>query len=148
MSTLQKYLLSTLLAKKIYFMLKMIKRAENLQVEFFLVQMVDLEGINPFGLPDELFATFPFTTENGEQRFLKMGVGIFAGKEEEEEYFEELPWTWYEEDAGLEKVVVFRQEAENPGGYSYLYEKRYRFRADAAFFALDVVWENRGETLL
>ena len=115
--------------------------------EFFLPQMIDLEDINPFGLPDELFATFPFSTENGEERFLKMGVGIFGGKGGEE-YFEELPWTWHEEDAGLEKVVVFRQEAETPGGHNYLYEKRYRFRADAAFFALDVLWENRGESPL
>ena len=115
--------------------------------EFFLPQMVDLEGINPFGLPDELFATFPFTTASGEQRRLKMGVGVFS-EGGGEEGFEALPWTWHEEDVEGEKVVAFRQEIEDVGGYSYVYEKRYRFRPQAAWFALDVVWENRGETLL
>ncbi len=43
--------------------------------EFFLPQMLDLENINPFGLPDELFATFPLNTATGRQRRLKMGVG-------------------------------------------------------------------------
>ena len=46
--------------------------------ERLLPRMIDQEGINPFGLPDELFATFPFTASGGEQRNLKMGVGVFA----------------------------------------------------------------------
>gem|GEM_PF-2152769 len=115
--------------------------------EFFLPQMLDLEDINPFGLPDELFATFPLNTATGRQRRLKMGVGVFA-EDDRAEDFEALPWTWYEENKGPEKIIAFRQEIEDLGGYSYLYEKRYRFRPNAAWFALDVVWENRGESLL
>ena len=94
--------------------------------EFFLPQMLDLEDINPFGLPDELFATFPLNTATGRQRRLKMGVGVFAEGDRAED-FEALPWTWYEEDKGPEKIIAFRQEIEDLGGYSYLYEKRYRF---------------------
>ena len=115
--------------------------------QFVLPEMIDLEGINPFGLPDELFATFPFTGRDGEPRHLKMGVGVFSDAGGEAGC-ETLPWTWSEEEAGGEKVVAFRQEVENLGGYSYVYEKRYRFRPDAAWFALDVAWENRGDALL
>ena len=69
--------------------------------EFFLPQMLDLEDINPFGLPDELFATFPLNTATGRQRRLKMGVGVFA-EDDRAEDFEALPWTWYEENKGPE----------------------------------------------
>jgi hypothetical protein len=115
--------------------------------EFFLTRMVDLEDINPFGLPDELFATFPLTSEEGGRRYLKMGVGVFETRGEEK-VFSPLPWTWREEEAGAERLVIFRQEVEDLEGYSYVYEKHYRFRPEAAFFALDIVWENRGSTAL
>lgn len=101
---------------------------------------------NPFGLPDELFASFPVEVE-GKTGYLKMGVGTFT-EEGDETTLEPLPWTWYEEDLGAEKAVVFRQEAEGIGEYSFAYEKRYRFRDDAAWFAMDVIWENRGKTTL
>ena len=115
---------------------------------FVLPKMIDMEGINPFGLPDELFANFPFIAAGGGQRNLKMGVGVFS-EQGGEAGFESLPWTWRSEaDEGGEKVVAFRQEVEDLGGYSYVYEKRYRFRPDAAWFALDVVLENRGDELL
>ena len=115
--------------------------------EFFLPEMINPENNRPFGLPDELFASFPLEEENGRERHLKMGVGVFS-QEGERTLLEPLPWTWREEEIGEEKVVVFRQEAENLGGYSFAYEKRYRFRAEAAWFALDVVWENRGEATI
>ena len=114
--------------------------------EFFLPTMVDLEEINPFGLPDELFAAFPFVDADGRQRRLKMGVGVFAADDDRD--FQALPWTWHEEEANGERVIVFRQEVEGLGGYTYLYEKRYRFRPQAAWFALDIAWENRGRTPL
>lgn len=110
--------------------------------EYFLPEMVDLEDITPFGLPDELFAFFPLD----DRRRLKMGVGVFV-EEEGETVVEPLPWTWYEEQVGSETVVAFRQQAE-VGEYSFVYEKRYRFRAAAAWFALDVVWENRGQRVI
>lgn len=109
--------------------------------EFFLTQMIDLEDINPFGLPDELFALFPLPGREGRQ--LKMGVGILSPGG-----VEPLPWTWREETQGEEKVVAFRQEVADLEGYSSVYEKRYRFRPDAAWFALDILWENRGSTVL
>ncbi len=107
--------------------------------EFFLPQMIDLEDLSPFGLPDELFAHFPLSGE----RQLKMGVGVLSPAG-----VEPLPWTWHTEEVGAETVVVFRQEVEALEGYGFVYEKRYRFRPDAAWFALDVVWENRGTSLL
>jgi hypothetical protein len=107
--------------------------------EFFLPQMIDLEDIAPFGLPDELFAHFPLA--GGRQ--LKMGVGVLSPSG-----VEPLPWTWSQEQVEGETVVAFRQEVEGLEGYSFVYEKRYRFRPDAAWFALDVVWENRGAALL
>ncbi|MBM3278138.1 MAG: hypothetical protein FJY95_08655 [Candidatus Handelsmanbacteria bacterium] len=107
--------------------------------EFFLPQMIDLEDISPFGLPDELFAHFPLS--GGRQ--LKMGVGVLSPAG-----LEPLPWTWYLEQAGEETALVFRQEVADLEGYSYLYEKRYHFRPEAAWFALDVVWENRGKALI
>ena len=110
--------------------------------EFFLPQMVDIEDINPFGLPDELFATFPLDDPD---RHLKMGVGVFGSDDAE---FQPLPWTWHEEAGADENIIAFRQQVDNLGGYSYVYEKRYRFRHDAAWLALDVVWENRGDTVL
>ena len=94
--------------------------------EFFLPTRLDLEEINPFGLPDELFAAFPFVDADGRQRRLKMGVGVFAADDDRD--FQALPWTWHEEEANGERVIVFRQEVEGLGGYAYLYEKRYRFR--------------------
>ncbi len=109
--------------------------------EFFLPQMIDLEDLNPFGLPDELFALFPLPGREGCQ--LKMGVGILSPQG-----VEPLPWTWRAEAQGDERVVAFRQEVADLDGYSFVYEKRYRFRPDAAWFALDIVWENRGNTVL
>ena len=115
--------------------------------EHFMTEMLDPEDVRPFGLPDELFASFPLEPgPNGERGELKMGVGVTrtsAGVPR----LEPLPWTWHEEQAGAETVVVFRQE-EEVEQYSFVYEKRYRFRPDAAWFAMDVVWENRGETAL
>lgn len=115
--------------------------------EHFMTEMLDPEDVRPFGLPDELFASFPLAPgPNGEPGELKMGVGVTrtsAGVPR----LEPLPWTWHEEKVGAETVVVFRQE-EEVEQYSYVYEKRYRFRPDAAWFAMDVVWENRGETAL
>ena len=110
--------------------------------EFFLPQMIDVEDINPFGLPDELFATFPLGDAD---RYLKMGVGVFGADDTD---FQPLPWTWREEATADEKIIAFRQQVDNLGGYSYVYEKRYRFRPDAAWLALDVVWENWGDTVL
>ncbi len=104
--------------------------------EFFLPRMIDLEDIAPFGLPDELFAHFPLP---GGQRQLKMGVGIVSPAG-----VEPLPWTWRQEQVGAETVVAFRQEVDNLEGYSFVYEKRYRFLPDAAWFALDILWENHG----
>ena len=115
--------------------------------EYFMTTMLDPEGNGPFGLPDELFAFFPMTTDDGLERWLKMGVGVFT-KEGDERVLEPLPWTWHEEIRGEETVVVFRQEAADLGGYSFLYEKQYRFRPDASWFAMDVVWENRGDRTL
>jgi hypothetical protein len=115
--------------------------------EFFLTRMIDLEGINPFGLPDELFQSFEFDDSNGDKRILKMGVGIFRS-EIGEDGFEPLPWTWYQEENGDELVVAFRQEVRDVGPYSYVYEKRYRFRADAAWFAMDVILENCGSSTI
>ncbi len=115
--------------------------------EFFLTRMIDPEGINPFGLPDELFQSFEFE-EDGQKWILKMGVGIFKA-EVCEENFQPLPaWTWYREDDGEELVVGFRQEVKNVGPYGYLYEKRYRFRPDAAWFGMDVALENLGSTTI
>ena len=111
--------------------------------EYFLTRMIDLEGINPFGLPDELFQSFEFDDSDGEKRILKMGVGIFRSKVGEDG-FEPLPWSWYQEEDGDELVVAFRQDVRDIGPYSYVYEKRYRFRPDAAWFAMDVTLENRG----
>ena len=117
------------------------------QREHFMTEMLDPEDVRPFGLPDELFASFPLVSgPNGEQRSLKMGVGITTAGNNAT-LLEPLPWTWYEEQVGNETVVVFRQEVKIEI-YSYVYEKRYRFRDNAAWFALDVVWENMGETRL
>jgi hypothetical protein len=117
--------------------------------EFLLPEMIDVEDIAPFGLPDELFASFPLSPAEEVPRRLKMGVGIFSG-EGEDTVLEPLPWTWQqsESDDG-ECVVTFRQQVDDIDGYGYVYEKRYRFRPNSAWFALDVVWENRGtETLV
>ena len=105
--------------------------------EYFLPEMIDPENVAPFGLPDELFASFPC----GDGRQLKMGVGVFDGPDEDAS-LTPLPWSWQEEKQGDETVVVFRQEAKDLGGYSFVYEKRYRFRDDSAWFGFDVVWEN------
>ena len=83
---------------------------------FVLPKMIDMEGINPFGLPDELFANFPFIAAGGGQRNLKMGVGVFS-EQGGEAGFESLPWTWRSEaDEGGENVVAFRQEPPRGAG--------------------------------
>ncbi len=110
--------------------------------EYFMAEMIDPENVAPFGLPDELFEMFPF--EGDERRQLKMGVGVFDGPEENAT-LDPLPWSWRQEKEGDETAIVFRQEAENLGGYSFVYEKRYRFRDDSAWFGFDVVWENGSE---
>ena len=115
--------------------------------EHFMTSMIDPEGVCPFGLPDELFAFFPMASDDGVERQFKMGVGVFT-TEGDETVVEPLPWSWHEERQGEETAVIFRQEAENLGGYSFVYEKRYRFRPDAAWFAMDVVWENGGDETL
>ena len=112
--------------------------------EYFMPEMIDPEEVRPFGLPDELFALFPLEPEGGAQRELKMGVGVFR-EEGGETLLQPLPWSWRREESGAETTVIFRQEGKDLGGYSFGYEKRYRFRADSAWFALDVVWENDGE---
>ena len=111
--------------------------------EYFMTEMIDPEDNRPFGLPDELFASFPMPLDNGKERRLKMGVGVFT-TEEDQTVLEPLPWRWFTEQDGEETVVVFRQEADDLGGYSFVYDKRYRFRPNAAWFAMDVVWTNRG----
>ena len=77
-----------------------------------MTEMLDPEDVRPFGLPDELFASFPLAPgPNGEPGELKMGVGVTrtsAGVPR----LEPLPWTWREEKVGAETVVVFRQEEE------------------------------------
>lgn len=109
--------------------------------EWLMTRMIDLEDINPFGLPDELFATWPLA---GGRR-LKMGVGVLSG----DRVVETLPWTWHEEEGPEgQRAVVFRQEVEGFEGFGYVYEKRYRFCQDAAWLALDVAWENRGQETL
>lgn len=115
--------------------------------EHFKTEMLDPEDVRPFGLPDELFARFPLTDdEDGRSRSLKMGVGVTT-EDGDERTLEPLPWTWHTEEDSDETVVVFRQEVRlDP--YDYVYEKRYRFHADAAWFAMDVVWENRGDEAL
>ncbi len=112
--------------------------------EYFMPEMIDPEDVRPFGLPDELFAHFPLDSGDGVKRELKMGVGVFR-EEGGETLLEPLPWTWREEESGAEKAVIFRQQGKDLGGYSFGYEKRYRFRADSAWFALDLVWENDSE---
>lgn len=115
--------------------------------EYFMTEMIDPEDNRPFGLPDELFATFPMQGDDGVDRRLKMGVGVFvtdAGKT----VLDPLPWTWFTEQNGDETWVVFRQEATDLGGYSFVYDKRYRFRPDAAWFALDVAWTNNGSDII
>jgi hypothetical protein len=107
--------------------------------EYFMAEMIDPENVAPFGLPDELFEMFPF--ENGESRQLKMGVGVFDDLTEDAP-LTPLPWSWHQEKEGDETAVVFRQEAEDLGGYSFVYEKRYRFRDDSAWFAFDAIWKN------
>ena len=111
--------------------------------EYFMPEMIDPEDVRPFGLPDELFAHFPLEPGEGGKRELKMGVGVFS-EEGGETSLEPLPWSWREEDSGAEKAVIFRQECGDLGEYSFAYEKRYRFRADSAWFALDIAWENPG----
>ena len=82
------------------------------QREHFMTEMLDPEDVRPFGLPDELFASFPLVSgPNGEQRSLKMGVGITTAGNNAT-LLEPLPWTWYEEQVGNETVVVFRQEVK------------------------------------
>jgi hypothetical protein len=111
--------------------------------EFFMTAMIDPENNRPFGLPDELFASFPMAPDNGNPRWLKMGVGVFT-KQGDQTRLDPLPWTWFTERHGTETAVVFRQEASGLDGYHFVYDKRYRFRPDAAWFAMDVVWKNGG----
>jgi hypothetical protein len=116
--------------------------------EFLLPEMVDVEDIAPFGLPDELFASFPLPPVDGQPRRLKIGVGVFSGTGQNE-VLEPLPWTWRQSDgADGEKIVTFRQQVDDLDGYGFVYEKRYRFRPQAAWFALDVIWENLGAKAL
>ena len=114
--------------------------------EYFMPEMIDPVDIRPFGLPDELFALFPMESDDGVGRELKMGVGVFAAGGET--LLEPLPWTWRQEEHGEQTVVIFRQEGKDLGGYSFGYEKRYRFAANSAWFALDVVWENDSDRTL
>ena len=113
--------------------------------EHFMPEMIDPEDVRPFGLPDELFAYFPMESADGRgERRLKMGVGV-STVESGTTALEPLPWTWRREQREAETVVVFRQEATELGGYGFVYEKHYRFRADSAWFAMDVVLENNGD---
>lgn len=111
--------------------------------EYFMITMIDPEDNRPFGLPDELFAAFPIDSHDGTTRWLKMGVGVFT-KQGNQTRLDSLPWRWFTEQQAAETVVVFRQEASDVGGYSFVYDKRYRFKPDAAWFAMDVVWQNTG----
>jgi hypothetical protein len=113
--------------------------------EYFKTTMIDPENNRPFGLPDELFASFELPSHDGLSRRLKMGVGVFTS-DSTETRLEPIPWTWFMEDHGEETVVVFRQEAQDLDGLSFRYDKRYRFRPDSAWFAMDIEWTNNGKS--
>ena len=115
--------------------------------EHFMTEMLDPENVRPYGLPDELKGRYPMDSDDGVERELKIGVGVFH-QEGDRTIIEPLPWTWRQEQVGEETVVAFRQEATNLGGYSFVHEKRYRFRPDSAWFALDCVWENGSDRAL
>jgi hypothetical protein len=115
--------------------------------EFFLPTMIDVEDIAPFGLPDELFASLLLApAPDGAPRRLKPGVGVFTGQGAAA-HLAPLPWTWTSERRGAETRVRFRQDVD-VAPWSFVYEKTWRFRDDAAWVALDVAWHNRGSTTL